>query len=141
PERELKLLKMMMNPDVTVRMRGVMEKCTFCVQRIEQARIANKIAKTSSGDSGNGMLPMTACQQACPAGAIVFGDMKNPQSPVSQLGSNPRAYRLLEHLNLQQRVIYLFRVINPNPDMPDGGRRPAGSAPAGAGSTLAVGAS
>lgn len=109
----------MMNPEVTVRMRGVMEKCTFCVQRIEQARISSKVASTSNNFGATTRATVeTACQQACPAGAITFGNMKNPENRVAQAISDLRAYRLLNHLNLQQRVVYLARITNPNPAMP-----------------------
>lgn len=119
PKEELNLMKMMMNPEVTVRMRGVMEKCTFCVQRIEQARISSKVASTSNNLGATTRATVeTACQQACPAGAITFGNMKNPENRVAQAISDLRAYRLLNHLNLQQRVVYLARITNPNPAMP-----------------------
>lgn len=120
PRAELDVLRLLMNPDVTVRMRGVMEKCTFCVQRIEQAKITSKTRAVSSGGA---TLPdgafQTACQQACPAGAIVFGNIKDPRSRVSEAMADPRAYRVLEHLNLRQRVTYLARITNPSPRMPD----------------------
>jgi molybdopterin-containing oxidoreductase family iron-sulfur binding subunit len=113
-------LKMQKNPNVTVRMRGVMEKCTFCVQRIEEARIATKV---KAGASDRVSIPVdsfkTACQQACPAEAIVFGDIKNPESKVSKLREQDKSYRLLEYLNVGPRVNYLARLRNPNPRMPD----------------------
>ncbi|NLH74718.1 MAG: 4Fe-4S dicluster domain-containing protein [Verrucomicrobia bacterium] len=120
PQTELDMLRLLMNPDVTVRMRGVMEKCTFCVQRIEQAKTASKTSAVLSGGAtvADGAL-QTACQQACPAGAIVFGNIKDPRSRVSEAVADPRAYRLLEHLNLRQRVAYLARITNPNPRIRD----------------------
>jgi len=111
--------KMSKNPNVTVRMRGVMEKCTFCVQRIQEAKIAVKVAVRDSGDvriPANAFT--TACAQACPADAITFGDINNPESTVSKLRESERGYRLLEYLNVGSRVTYLARIRNPNPKMP-----------------------
>jgi molybdopterin-containing oxidoreductase family iron-sulfur binding subunit len=108
------------NPDVTVRMRGVMEKCTFCLQRIEQAKIAQK---TKAGASGDVIVPKdsftTACAQACPAGAIVFGNLKDPESQVSKLKGLDRDYPVLPSLLTKPRTTYLARIRNPNPSMPD----------------------
>ncbi len=120
PGDEWELLKMVRNPDVTVRMRGVMEKCTFCVQRIEQAKIAVKVKARASGDVEvkDGMV-QTACQQACPAEAIVFGNIKDPTSRVSELKKQSRDYSVLEFLGTKPRLTYLARVRNPNPKMPD----------------------
>jgi Fe-S-cluster-containing dehydrogenase component len=105
-----------------VRMRGVMEKCTYCVQRIEEAKIA---AHVRAGASKNWLIPRdsftTACAQACPTEAIVFGDVKDPQSRVSQIKTQNRNYRLLEYLNVKTRTSYLARIRNPNPKMPDSG--------------------
>jgi len=100
--------KLMFNPDVTVRSRGVMEKCSYCVQRIVQARIAAKIARQPIADGA--IVP--ACAQACPAGAIVFGDLNDPKSRVAELAQSPRAYGLLEQLNTQPRTRYLARIWN-----------------------------
>jgi molybdopterin-containing oxidoreductase family iron-sulfur binding subunit len=119
-EDEWDLLKMSKNPDVTVRMRGVMEKCTFCLQRIEQAKIAQK---TKAGASGDVIVPKdsftTACAQACPAGAIVFGNLKDPESQVSKLKGLDRDYPVLPSLLTKPRTTYLARIRNPNPGMPD----------------------
>ncbi len=117
---EWDLMKMIKNPDVTVRMRGVMEKCTYCIQRIEQAKIAQK---TKAGASGDVVVPAdsftTACAQACPAGAIVFGNLKDPESRVSKLKQLDRDYSVLETLLTKPRTTYLARVRNPKPKMPD----------------------
>jgi molybdopterin-containing oxidoreductase family iron-sulfur binding subunit len=117
---EWDLLKLARNPDVTVRMRGVMEKCSFCLQRLEQAKIAQKI---KAGPSGNVEVPdgavQTACQQACPADAIVFGNLKDPRSEVSRTKAGDRTYTVLEFLHTLPRVTYLARVRNPNSSMPD----------------------
>jgi MoCo/4Fe-4S cofactor protein with predicted Tat translocation signal len=113
--------KMQKNPNVTVRMRGVMEKCTFCVQRIEEAKIAAHVRAGASGDDLR--IPRdsftTACAQACPHEAITFGDIKDPETKVSKLKDQDRNYRLLEYLNVNARTSYLARVRNPNPNMPD----------------------
>ncbi len=120
PEDEWELIKLIKNPDVTVRMRGVMEKCTFCVQRIEQAKIARKV---KAGASGDVQVPdgtfTTACAQACPTEAIVFGNLLDPKSRVAQLKKHPRDYATLEFLQTRPRVTYLGKVRNPNPEMPD----------------------
>jgi molybdopterin-containing oxidoreductase family iron-sulfur binding subunit len=102
------------NPQVTVRGVGVMEKCTFCVQRIYEAKfkVLNKGGRLADGAI------QTACQQACPAQAIVFGDANDPNSRLAKLRSSPRAFHVLEELNVKPNVTYLARVRNPNPDGP-----------------------
>ena len=122
-EDEWDLIKLSKNPDVTVRMRGVMEKCTYCTQRIEQAKIAQKVKAGSTGNvrlsEAAGTVPKTACQQACPAGAIVFGDVSDADSTVSKLKLQPLNYSVLSDLLTKPRTTYLARVRNPNPAMPD----------------------
>ncbi|HET7789043.1 MAG TPA: Fe-S-cluster-containing hydrogenase [Myxococcales bacterium] len=105
--------KMAFNPDVTVRSRGVMEKCTYCVQRIERARIATRVQEREMRDGD----VVTACQQACPASAIVFGDLNLEGAKVAQLHRGERRYDLLHELGTRPRTAYLARVTNPNPEL------------------------
>jgi molybdopterin-containing oxidoreductase family iron-sulfur binding subunit len=102
-----------LNPNVTVRSRGVMEKCTYCVQRIEEARIdAERDHRAFKGDR-----IVTACQTACPAEAIVFGDLADPHSAVSRNRQKPGHYGLLAELDTRPRTTYLEKRINPNPTL------------------------
>jgi len=106
-------LKLLRNPDVTVRSRGVMEKCTYCVQRISHARIDAQKAGRPIRDGE----VVTACQQVCPAEAIVFGNINDKSSRVAQLKAEPRNYGLLSSLNTRPRTTYLARIRNPNPEI------------------------
>ncbi len=112
-DRETETSKMVRNPDVTVRARGVMEKCTYCVQRINSARVE---AKKENGEGRvGGDEVRTACQQACPTGAIAFGNLTDDESEVSRLKRSPLNYGILTELNTRPRTTYLARVRNPNP--------------------------
>jgi molybdopterin-containing oxidoreductase family iron-sulfur binding subunit len=107
-------LQLQRNPDVTVRSRGVMEKCSYCVQRISEARIR---AEKDGRRIHDGEI-VTACQAACPTNAIVFGDLNDPQSAVHALKQSPLDYALLGELGTQPRTTYLAALTNPNPEMP-----------------------
>jgi molybdopterin-containing oxidoreductase family iron-sulfur binding subunit len=106
--RDDDLQNLSLNPDVTVRSRGVMEKCSMCVQRIQDAKLE---ARRRSEQLADGAI-QTACQQTCPTGAIVFGDLNDPDSSVSKAMKNPRRYRVLEELNVRPSVAYLRKVRN-----------------------------
>jgi MoCo/4Fe-4S cofactor protein with predicted Tat translocation signal len=112
--------RMGQNPEVTVRFRGVMEKCSFCVQRIQAVKIVSKNAQRKIKDGE----VRSACQDACPTEAIQFGDLNDPQSKVSHSANKQRGYALLEELNIRPRVTYLARITNPHPDL-----TPAAAAP------------
>jgi molybdopterin-containing oxidoreductase family iron-sulfur binding subunit len=106
------IVKAVFNPDVTVRARGVMEKCTYCVQRISHARRAAEKEHRTVRDRE----VVTACQAACPTRAIAFGDLSSKESRVNALRAEPHAYALLGHLGTRPRTTYLARLQNPNPD-------------------------
>jgi len=108
-----KLRAMAFNPEVTVRSRGVMEKCTFCVQRIQNTKIQ---AKNNKRPIEDGEIK-TACEQACPTGAIIFGDLNDKTSRVQAAHNKSRAYELLQELNNRPRVNYLARISNPHPEL------------------------
>ena len=102
------------NPEVTVRMRGVMEKCSYCIQRIERGRIRAEREDRALRDGE----VVTACQQVCPTGAIVFGDINDRASTVSHAKRSPLDYTLLAELNTRPRTTYGARLRNPNPQLP-----------------------
>jgi len=101
------------NPEVTVRSRGVMEKCTYCVQRINNARIESEKLNAPIRDGAI----VTACEQACPTEAIVFGNANDKESRVAKLKAQQRNYSLLGELNSRPRTTYLAAVRNPNPEL------------------------
>ncbi len=109
------IIQMAMNPDVTVRFRGVIEKCSYCVQRVNSAKIKSKIA-TGSKKPEDGAV-QTACQQACPANAITFGDLTDQNSVVSQHKQNDRNYVMLEEMNVRPRTSYLAKLRNTNSEL------------------------
>jgi len=134
-EARNKVRRLLFNPEVTVRMRGVMEKCTFCVQRIQNAKITAK-AQVRNGEragSVTGALPdgeiTTACQDACPTETIIFGDLADKTSRVAKAHADNRAYDLLPETYTKPRNRFLARVRNPHPDMP--GTKAAHGEPAG----------
>jgi molybdopterin-containing oxidoreductase family iron-sulfur binding subunit len=100
-------------------MRGVMEKCTYCIQRIEEAKITRTVR---AGASDKSLVPFpavkSACQQACPSESIVFGNINDPNSRVAKLKAEPRNYQMLKYLNVSPRTTYLARIKNPNMAMP-----------------------
>jgi molybdopterin-containing oxidoreductase family iron-sulfur binding subunit len=108
--------QLMRNPDVSVRSRGVMEKCTYCVQRIQGAKIQSELEgrKVRDGEI------VTACQAVCPTEAIVFGDINDPNSRVSKIKADKRDYSVLEELNTKPRTTYLTALKNPNPEIHKG---------------------
>jgi MoCo/4Fe-4S cofactor protein with predicted Tat translocation signal len=109
--------KMMRNPDVSVRSRGVMEKCTYCIQRINEKRIDAEREGRKINDANHDGELQTACQQSCPAGAIIFGNINDPNSRVAKLKAQDRNYQLLADLNTRPRTTYLAEIRNPNPEL------------------------
>jgi molybdopterin-containing oxidoreductase family iron-sulfur binding subunit len=117
------LVKLAKNPEVTVRMRGVMEKCTYCIQRIQNGKIRHKVKSAQAGRPGDVVVPdgtiKVACQQVCPVDAIEFGNILDPESAVSKAKVREQDYALLGYLNIRPRTTYLGKLRNPNPQMPD----------------------
>lgn len=117
------LVAMGKNPEVTVRMRGVMEKCTYCVQRIQNGKIQHKVKMTQLGSPGDVVVPdgtiKVACQQSCPVDGIAFGNILDPNSEVSKAKARDQEYELLGYLNIRPRTTYSGKLRNPNPKMPD----------------------
>ena len=107
------------NPNVTVRMRGVIEKCTYCVQRIESAKINQRVAARDDASKLRitADAVKTACQASCPAEAIMFGDLANDKSTVNRWKDNPRNYQVLSYIGTRPRTSYLARIRNVNPLM------------------------
>ncbi len=112
-EKDTPLLRLLHNPDVTVRSRGVMEKCTYCVQRINKVRINSKKENREIQDGEI----VTACEQACPTRAITFGNIADPQAAVTKKKMEKRNYSLLAEINTRPRTTYLAKVRNPHPDL------------------------
>jgi MoCo/4Fe-4S cofactor protein with predicted Tat translocation signal len=123
PQGMPELVKMVKNPEVTVRMRGVMEKCTYCIQRIQNAKIQHRAKSAQDGNPSDVIVPdgtiKVACQQVCPVEAIEFGNILDPQSRVSQAKAREQDYAVLGYLNIRPRTTYLGKLRNPNPKMPD----------------------
>ena len=123
PQGMPELVQMVKNPEVSVRMRGVMEKCTYCVQRIQNAKIEHKVKTAQAGNPSDVIVPdgtiKTACQQVCPVESIVFGNILDDKSEVSLAKAREQDYELLGYLNIRPRTTYLGKLRNPNPKMPD----------------------
>src|SRR6185295_11927547 len=128
--------RMQKNPDVTVRSRGVMEKCSYCVQRINAARIEMNLA-TGMDPKVKNQVPdgffQVACQQACPSNAITFGDVLDEHSKVKAMKDNARTYALLGYINTRPRTSHMLRLMNPNPSMVSAERKAMWDKPLGHG--------
>ncbi|PTX92619.1 TAT-variant-translocated molybdopterin oxidoreductase [Opitutus sp. ER46] len=128
PKGMPELVKMVKNPEVSVRMRGVMEKCTYCVQRVQNGKIQHKVRMAQAGTPEQVMVPdgtvVPACAQTCPVDAIVFGNLLDPHSAVVKAKAREQEYSLLGYLNIRPRTTYAARIRNPNPRMPDYGKLP-----------------
>ena len=107
------VIKLSRNPDVTVRTRGVMEKCTYCIQRINETRIGAEEEDRLISDGE----VKTACQQSCPTSAIEFGNIKDPKSVIAQMRAKPLHYSMLAELNTRPRTTYMAKLKNPNPEI------------------------
>jgi molybdopterin-containing oxidoreductase family iron-sulfur binding subunit len=133
-EKLAEIERMGKNPNVSVRMRGVMEKCSYCVQRINAARIECKLADIRDAE-GKHTVPegffQTACQQACPSDSIIFGDLLKKDSRVHAARENARSYMLLGYLNTRPRTTHMVRVLNPNPVLVDADRKAEWDVPPG----------
>ena len=111
-DKHLPVLTLLANPNVTVRQKGVMEKCNYCIQRVNRARMdaEKENRRVKDGEA------LTACQQVCPTEALVFGDINDPTSKVAKLRNEKLNYGLLEELNTRPRTTYLAKLTNPNTD-------------------------
>ena len=123
PKGMPELVKMVKNPEVTIRMRGVMEKCTYCVQRIQNGKIRHKVKMAKAGTPAAIEVPdgtiKTACQQTCPVEAIYFGNILDKESAVSKAKAREQDFAVLGYLNIRPRTTYSAKLRNPNPKMPD----------------------
>ncbi len=123
------LVAMGKNPEVTIRMRGVMEKCTYCVQRIQNGKIQHKVRMAKAGTPENVVVPdgtiKTACEQTCPVNAITFGNLLDKDSAVAKAKARDQDYEVLGYLNIRPRTTYSGKLRNPNPKMPGYNKLPA----------------